>query len=211
MFLTGVPVRQTANSSIFSIFSISFIFPILSLGCSSRFPLSPQFELDSGWIGWILGFFHIWRLEVIRLITNIKILPDSLGIRFWKFQVFYSQNHPLCISYYAGHFDMRNWGCLLIPKDVEFFCASFDVCHKFARGCPPTRTPTQKLKSGFLRFSSQEIGSSLISLWMIFEALQSELFRFKFHSLGSKILKFPEFNLTMSLKFALNRHFQQVK
>ena len=32
---------------------------------------------------------------------------------------------------------------------------------------------------------------------MIFEALQSELFRFKFHSLGSKILKFPEFNLVM--------------
>ena len=30
---------------------------------------------------------------------------------------------------------------------------------------------------------------------MIFEALQSELFRFKFHSLSSKILKFPEFNL----------------
>ena len=32
---------------------------------------------------------------------------------------------------------------------------------------------------------------------MIFEALQSELFRFKFHSLGSKILKFPDFNLCM--------------
>ena len=32
---------------------------------------------------------------------------------------------------------------------------------------------------------------------MIFEALQSELFRFKFHSLDSKILKFPEFNLLM--------------
>ena len=30
---------------------------------------------------------------------------------------------------------------------------------------------------------------------MIFEALQSEQFRFKFYSLGSKILKFPEFNL----------------
>ena len=30
---------------------------------------------------------------------------------------------------------------------------------------------------------------------MIFEALQSELFRFKFHSLSSKILKIPEFSL----------------
>ena len=33
---------------------------------------------------------------------------------------------------------------------------------------------------------------------MIFKALQSELFRFKFHSLSSKILKIPEFNLLMS-------------
>ena len=32
---------------------------------------------------------------------------------------------------------------------------------------------------------------------MFFQALQSELFRFKFHSLGSKILKIPEFNLLM--------------
>ena len=30
---------------------------------------------------------------------------------------------------------------------------------------------------------------------MVFEALQSELFRFKFHSLSSKILKIPEFSL----------------
>ena len=36
---------------------------------------------------------------------------------------------------------------------------------------------------------------------MIFEALQSKLFIFKFHSLGSKILKFPEFNLGMDIKF----------
>ena len=34
---------------------------------------------------------------------------------------------------------------------------------------------------------------------MIFEALQSELFKFKFHSLCSKILKISEFNLFMSL------------
>ena len=34
---------------------------------------------------------------------------------------------------------------------------------------------------------------------MIFEALQSELFRFKFDSLSSKILKMPEFNLFIAL------------
>ena len=34
---------------------------------------------------------------------------------------------------------------------------------------------------------------------MIFEALQSEPFRFKFHSLGWKILKIPEFNIMIDL------------
>ena len=34
---------------------------------------------------------------------------------------------------------------------------------------------------------------------MIFEALQSEIFRFKFQSLGLKILKIPEFNLYMKV------------
>ena len=52
-------------------------------------------------------------------------------------------------------------------------------------------------KSEFSLFSSQEIGSSLASLKMIFEALRSELFRFKFNALSSKILKIPEFNLTI--------------
>ena len=33
---------------------------------------------------------------------------------------------------------------------------------------------------------------------MIFEAPQSELFRFNIHSMSSKILKIPEFNLFMS-------------
>ena len=44
---------------------------------------------------------------------------------------------------------------------------------------------------------SQEIGSSLVPFEMIFEALESELFKCKFHSLSSKILKFPEFNLVI--------------
>ena len=34
---------------------------------------------------------------------------------------------------------------------------------------------------------------------MFFQALQPKLFRFKFHSLGSKILKIPEFNLSIAL------------
>ena len=47
-------------------------------------------------------------------------------------------------------------------------------------------------------FGFQEIGSSLVSFQMILEALQSELFRFTFHLLNSKIVKIPGFNLTMT-------------
>ena len=52
-----------------------------------------------------------------------KILPDPWEFVFENFAqilklrglrpyawVFYFQNHPMCISYYAGHFDMPNWG-----------------------------------------------------------------------------------------------------
>ena len=48
-------------------------------------------------------------------------------------------------------------------------------------------------------FSSQEISSGLVSFYMIFEALQSALFGLNFHSLSSKILKIPEFNLVIAL------------
>ena len=41
------------------------------------------------------------------------------------------------------------------------------------------------------------IGPSLVSFAMIFEALQSELFKLKFQRLSSQILKNPEFNLFM--------------
>ena len=68
---------------------------------------------------------------------------------------------------------------------------------KNAREWPPTQTPTQNFKVVFSMFDSQEIRSSLVSFEKIFEALLSQLFRFKFHSLWSKILKFWEFNLSI--------------
>ena len=83
----------------------------------------------------------------------------------------------------------------MVSKDAKFYCASFGSYEKFVGECPPTQTPTQMLKSVFSILSSQETGSSSVSSKMIFGALQFELFRFKIHSLGSKILKFPEFNL----------------
>ena len=52
-------------------------------------------------------------------------------------------------------------------------------------------------------FSSQGIGSGLVSFYMIFEALQSALFGFNFHSLSSKTLKIPEFNLLIN-NFLIN-------
>ena len=52
--------------------------------------------------------------------------------------------------------------------------------------------------------SSQEIRSRLVSHRKIFEDLQSELFRFKFNSLSSKILKIPEFNLRIVYVLNLN-------
>ena len=62
----------------------------------------------------------------------------------------------------------------------------------------PTPTPTQKLKIGFWILNSQGISSTLISFRMIFKALQFALFGFKFQSLGSKVLKIPEFNLCIA-------------
>ena len=79
-----------------------------------------------------------------------------------------------------------------ITYNALIFCASYDAYEKRAGEWSPTQTLTQKLKSLFPMFSSQEIGSSLVLLEMILESLQSGIFRFKFHSLDSKILKFME-------------------
>ena len=56
-----------------------------------------------------------------------------------------------------------------------------------------------------------EIGSSLTSLEMIFEALQSELFRFKFHTMSGKTLKIPEFNLGIKFIVRTTGMLQAVK
>ena len=83
--------------------------------------------------------------------------------------------------------------CGIFVWEAEFYW--YEKC---ARWCPPTQTPPQKLKNGVLILNSQGISSRLVSFGMIFEVLQSKLFRFKFHSLVSKILKIPEFNLTIN-------------
>ena len=69
--------------------------------------------------------------------------------------------------------------------------------NKFVASCPPTQTPTQMLKRWFSIFSTQGIGSSLVSFQIIFEALQSELVIFDFYLMRSKLQKIPEFNLSI--------------
>ena len=60
----------------------------------------------------------------------------------------------------------------LASKGAEFSFASIDPREKIGGGCTPTQTPTQKSKRGFSILSFQEIGSSLVSFQMIFEALK---------------------------------------
>ena len=102
---------------------------------------------------------------------------------------------------FFGHNFFPRWAApiRLVSKDVELSGASFDLCKKFARRCSLTQTPTQKIKIGFWILNFQGISSLLISLRMIFKVLQLELFGFKFQSLGSKILKIPEFNLIITI------------
>ena len=69
--------------------------------------------------------------------------------------------------------------------EFENLSHNYQDCRNY-RLISPTTLPTQNLKTAILILSSQETGSSLVSLTMIFGALQCELLRFKIQSLGSK-------------------------
>ena len=66
---------------------------------------------------WISKSRWFWRYStfcaipwefVFRKFTQILKLR---GLRPYAW-AYYSQNHPRCMSFYAGHFDMQNWGYL---------------------------------------------------------------------------------------------------
>ena len=86
---------------------------------------------------------------------------------------------------------MQKTNFTLVSKDVEIltnnimFCyyTSFDLHDKVVQGCPPTQTPKQKFKSEFWIFSSHGMGSSLVSLKIIFEALRFSASNFIVQSL----------------------------
>ena len=79
-------------------------------------------------------------------------------------------------------------------SEISRFLGSYMSTHQNSiyRRYSASQTPTQKFKIRFSMLSSQEIGSSLVTLKMIFGAQQSELFRFKFDWLNTKIRKFPK-------------------
>ena len=66
------------------------------------------------------------------------------------------------------------------------------------------QTPTQMIKIGFAMFIFQGIRSAFISFQMIFQALESEIFRLNFPSLNSKI---PEFNQSISFLIIIQAPF----
>ena len=66
---------------------------------------------------WISKSRWFWRYPTFRPIPWEFIFENSTKILklrgLYRYAwAFCSQNHPMCISYYAGHFDMRNRGYL---------------------------------------------------------------------------------------------------
>ena len=68
-----------------------------------------------------------------------------------------------------------------VSKDVEFYCASFDMSEKFVASCPPTGTPTRKPKIEFFDRNFQGIDPNLGSFGIILKALQTRLFKIKIY------------------------------
>ena len=59
----------------------------------------------------------------------------------------------LCVGFVPCGSLWRRW----YQKTWIFFWTFFIQCQKSDRGCPPNQTPTQKIKSKFFLFGSQEI------------------------------------------------------
>ena len=83
----------------------------------------------------------------------------------------------------------------LASKDVEFYCASFDISEKFVASCALIGTPTRKLKNEFFGRNSQEIHPNLEYFGMILKALQTLLFKIKIYPSVKKPPKSSEFSL----------------
>ena len=127
-----------------------------------------------------------------------------VGVLWWKYAwLLFISVRWFCDTFEAGLFDFEwtyanltrvksNFSCKtifpalthrtrLVSKDVEFYCASFDISEKFVASCPPMDTPTQKVKNEFSGRNSQGIYPNLDYFGMILKALQTLLFKIKIH------------------------------
>jgi len=96
------------------------------------------------------SFWYIWWGVLIWFYVNLR----NFNPRNFQFFVGFSFKTIFAPSPTTMKF---------ISKDVEFSCASFDICLKFVACCPRTETPTQKFKNGFTIFTPQAISPSLVS------------------------------------------------
>ena len=135
--------------------------------------------------------------KIISIDTKISMIPWESDIKnsFWN----------ICVGVWVGGQPWTNFSH--ISKDAQFNSASFDFDKKFARGCPPTQTPTQMFQNQFLISDSHGIMDILVSIEMIFQALQTRLSRLMIKSVKSKIPKFPEFSLFITWKVIVTRQF----
>ena len=129
----------------------------------------------------ILGYFLGW---VYLILVNLRNFNPR------KIQFFVSF---LCKTIFAVR--CRSWRP--VSKDVEFYCASFDISEKFVASCPPMDTPTRKLKNEFSGRNSQGIYPNLEYFGMILKALQTLIFKIKIHQSVKKTPKSSEFSLHM--------------
>ena len=158
--------------------------------------MSKKVRSDIEWIFKIQSRSNYSKSRVVC--CRIRLIPTIISKIKWVWSGLPLNQFYLCWLYVSLFPIKVRWSsilliasCLLWASSISiFFTTSSIIFFSFQRfqgklvECSPTQTPTQKLKNRFSTFSSQEISSKLVSLKMIFEALQSQaawvkLFRFK--------------------------------
>ena len=101
-----------------------------------------------------------------------------------------------------------------VSKDVEFYCASFDMSSKFVASCTPTETPTRKIKKWI--FGSKFPGNpSYLTIFLdYFESSRNSAIQNKSSSLGvenSKILGIQPTYIKFSQKWQFRLEIEKLK
>ena len=140
---------------------------------------------------------HPRRVTVIVLPKKNEYKETKVGDWKYKLYSYYmdklnSEKLHFCLWIFFPPLTHRT---RLVSKDVEFYCASFDISGKFVASCPPMETPTRKLKNEFSGRNSHGIYPNLEYFGMILKALQTLLFKIKIHPSMKKTPKSSEFSL----------------